>query len=243
MISLAEFKKYFIYILIGSLIVAALVAVVSVLIGEFNQIAGKVIITLGLVIIHSLVSLLFIWDDERQGTFSRLSFFINVIFILIILSFLTSIFGVWNLISEGIVGNLYQSYFILAFASLHADILSKALKLKNHIDIVIYINYIFMVFVVAMFMPVIFIDNAVSVLGEMYFRILGAAGIIDGTLSILVIIFYKLFMQKHPKIQAEYAKKKKGLSWWVWLLIIFLIVQIVIPLLVLVFGLISASLF
>ena len=234
MINFVEFKKFFLFNLIGSLVISALVAVVTVLIGEFNEVTGRVLLTLLMVIVHSLISLAFIWDDERQNTFERLAFFINVIFILIVVSFLTSIFGIWKIIPGETARHLYQTYFVIGFASLHGDILSKALRKENYMDMIIYANYVFMVIVVIMLQPWIYVENATKVLGEMYFRILGAVGIIDGTLSILTIIFYKLYIHKHPKEQNAYfggiqtgKTQKKGLSIWVWILLTYLLLQIV----------------
>ena len=45
------FKKFFLFNLIGSLIFSALVSVITVLIGEFNEIAGRVLLTLFMVIL------------------------------------------------------------------------------------------------------------------------------------------------------------------------------------------------
>jgi hypothetical protein len=237
MIDFAEFKRFFLFNLIGSLIISAVVAVITVLTGEFNEITGKVLLTLFMVVIHSLVSLGFIWDDEKQNTFDRLSFFINVLFFLIVISFITSIFGIWKILPGETVLHLYLSYFVVGFASLHGDILSKALHRERYMDIIIFINYFFMIIVVLMLHPVIYVNNATKVLGEFYFRVLGAVGIIDGTLSILTIIFYKLYMHKHPQsdnplygnIEKQSGSKpqKKGLSGWVWLLILYLTVQII----------------
>ena len=78
-----------------------------------------------------------------------------------------------------------------------------------------------------MFLPIIYVTNSAEVLGEMYFRTLAAAGIVDGTLSILTIIFYKLYMHKHPEIKVPVHSK--GLSIWVWILIIYLFFQIIGP--------------
>lgn len=238
MTNFAKFKKFFLFNLIGSLIISAIVAVVTVLIGEFNEVSARVLITLIMVIVHSLISLVFIWDNDRQNTFQRLAFFINVLFSLIVVSFITSIFGIWKIIPSEIFWNLYHTYFVLGFASLHADILSKALKKENYMDMLVYSNYVFMAIAVLMILPAIFIDNASKVLGEMYFRVLGATAIIDGTLSVLTIIFYKLYMHKHPEVQDALVagieagqNKKKGLSIWVWILIIYLVVQIVFPIL------------
>ena len=238
MANLTEFKKFFLFSLIGSLIISALVAVVTVLIGKFNEITFRVLITLLMVVVHSVVSLTFIWDDEKQNTFERLAFFINVLFFLIVLSFLTSILGIWKVIPSEMVRHLYETYFVIAFASLHGDILSKARNKENYIDVIIYLNYVIMIAVVLMLFPVIYITDAGKVLGELYFRFLGSAGIIDGTLSILTIIFYKIYMHKHPKTdnplqsgwnQGQKVSKpegRKGLSIWVWILIIYLLIQV-----------------
>ena len=246
MLKLTEFKKIFLFGLIGSLIISALVAVVTVLIGEFNEIFGRVLLTLLMVITHSLISLVFIWNDEKQNTFEKLSFFINVVFTLIVISFFTSIFGIWKMVPGEAVWHLYQTYFVIGFASLHGDILSKALRKKKYIDIIVYINYVFIGIIVLMLQPVIYISNATKVLGEMFFRILAAVSIIDGTLSILTIIFYKLYMHKHPEIQDSLqgnlqgqANPKKRLSIWVWILIIYLALQIIFPLIFYVFGSLS----
>jgi len=226
MINFTKFKKFFLFTLIGSLIISTLVAVVTVLIGEFNEVSSKVLFTLGMVIVHSLISLGFIWDNDRQNTFERLSFFINVLFLLIVISFITSILGIWKIIPAETVGDLYQTYFVLGFASLHGNMLSKVLKKENYMDMIVYANYAFIAIVVLMLMPVIFIDDASEVLGDMFFRFLGAAGIIDGTLSVLTIIFYKLYMHKHPEEQNALAggmqkgKKQKRINIWIWILII-----------------------
>jgi hypothetical protein len=238
MINFSEFKKFFLFSLIGSLVVSALVAVFVVLVGEFNEIAAKVLFTLLMVVFHSLISLGFSWDNDRQGNFQRLAFFMNALFFLIVASFITSIFGIWEIISSELIGDLYQTYFVLGFAALHGDVLSKALKKENYIDTIVYANYIFMAIVVFMLQLVIFTENASYVLGEMFFRILGAAGIIDGTLSVLTIIFYKLYLHKHPEEQSIIDGKegqKKGLSIWIWILIVYLLMQLVGPIFFIIF--------
>lgn len=243
MVDFAEFKRFFLFNMIGSLILCAAIAVISILVGSFGEVTWKSLTTLLMIVIHSLIALAFIWDNEKQGTFNRLSFFINVIFIIIVLSFITSIFAIWEILPSIHVGHCYLTYFVIAFAALHADILSKALHLQDYLDGIIFLNYIMMVGVVGMLIPVIFIEHAGSVLDPFYFRFLGALGVIDGTLSILTIIFYKLHMIKHPRADNTLgyvpegvakqrqdlespAVKKKGLSVWVWILIIYLVFQI-----------------
>ncbi len=229
MINFAEFKKFFIWIFIGSLIITALVAVVTVLIGEFTEITARVLLTLAMVILHSLISLSFIWDDSRRTTFEKLSFFINTIFLIIVASFITSLFSIWKIIPVEVVSDTYQTFFLVGLAALHADILSKAANREKYMDIVIKVNYVFIVLVVGMLLPIIYITNAHTVLGDMYYRILGAVAIIDGTLSILTIIFYKLFMRKHPDLNPVQSGKprRSGLSMLAWIVIIFFLLQFI----------------
>src|SRR4051812_13458754 len=112
MIDFKEFKKFFIFAFIGGLIVSALTAVVTVLIGHFDEVTARVFWTLFMVIVHSLISLAFIWDDSRRNTFTKLAFFVNTVFVLVILSFFTSVFGVWKIISYETAWHFYQTYFL-----------------------------------------------------------------------------------------------------------------------------------
>jgi hypothetical protein len=229
MINFKEFKRFFIFTSIGALIVSALVAVVAVLLGEFNDIMWRVFETLFMVILHSFVALAFIWDDSRNNTFTKLSFFINTVFVLVVMSFVTSLFGIWQLLDGEIVWHCYQTFFLVAFASLHGDMLAKATKREKYIDYVIFANYIFIVLVVMIFLPIIFTDDALRVLGAFYFRVLAATGIIDGTLSILTIIFYKLYMHRHPEAVRPGDAVWSGVGIWLWIIMIYIAMQFVIP--------------
>ena len=236
MMNVAELKKFCLFNFIGALVIAALVAVVTVLIGEFNVITERVFWTLAMVVAHSLASLAFIWDDSKHSTFESLTLFANGVFAIIILSFFTTVFGIWKIIDGETVWYLYQTFFYVGFAGLHANFLAKALHKEHYLDTIVYANYVFILLVVTMIQPPIYIHNAERVLGPMYFRILAATGIIDGTLSILTMIFYKLFLHQHPQVAAaqastavQTAPQRRGLTVWGWLLIVFILVQMVIP--------------
>ncbi len=182
--------------MIGSLVGAAGIAVVSVLVGEFNDALGKALFTLFLVTIHALLSLAYIDNStKRYGT--ELKFFSNIIFVILVLSFFTSVFGVWNLFDVEVVLRLYGTYGILAFASLHGEMLYGMVNKKPLIDSLVYLNYVFMLIVIALLLPIVWMDT--ESFGDFYFRLLAAAGIVDATLTILAVINYKLYLQKHPE--------------------------------------------
>lgn len=234
MFNLKAFKKFFLYTLIVSLAVSAFVAAITVLTGIFNEITGRIFSMLAMIVVHSLISLSFIWDDSKQEAFEKLTFFINTIFGLIVLSFFTSIFGIWKILATPMVINLYQSYFLTAFASLNLDIFSKMLNKDKNLDTIVYANYPLILIIFLMLHGAIYIENSIVILGEVYFRILGAVAIFYGTLSILAAIFYKMYMSKHPeeeKASLNYENENvpsspKKISIWVWVFLGWVFIQI-----------------
>lgn len=234
-----ELKKIFLSILIASLILVSLVAVVSVLIGEFNSVSRRAITTLFIVAIHSFICLGFVKSDEDDGFIQDLNFFRWVLFAVVIASFLVLTLGTWKIMSGGNVARTYITFVIVMFAALHGDLLYNAAGKKTHIDVTIILNYVFMSIVTIMLFPIIYNAD----LGSIYYRILGASSIIDGTCTILVVIFYNLHFRENPKKNNVYGigvdngklpektlRKKKGLSMWILILIIYLLLQAILPL-------------
>jgi hypothetical protein len=198
--NLQKAKSLFLKVLIGCLIAAAVLAVVTILIGQFNDITSKALLTIFLIAVHSLVSFAFIANNEKQDTFDSLEFFTNATFIIIVFSFITAILGTWGILSGDVVARLYGFYFVLLFAILHGEVLAKTTGKQASIDKVVYANYCFMVVVVLMLLPVIFLENSSEVLGSFYYRLLAAFGIIDATLTLIAVILHKLYVQKHPAV-------------------------------------------
>lgn len=253
---LSKLKNYFLKIMIGCLVAAGVIAVTTVLTGHFNEIFGKSLLTILLIAIHALVSFGYIDLNEKNKSVNDLTFFHNTTFVLIVLSFVTSIFGVWGVMSGDLVAKLYATYVILLFAVLHGETLSKMINNDSTIDNVVRVNYVFMVVVVLLIVPVIYASDPAS-LGDFYYRILAAFGIIDAILTLVAIILNKLYLQKHPKVNptlfgntpitlgatapaaapaAPAAQPKKGMNILVVILIVFLGFQLVAGLVFAVIG-------
>ena len=196
---LEKLKSLFLKILIGCLIAAAGLAVVTVLVGHFNDMLDRALFTILLVAAHSLVSFSFILNNEKEETFDSLTFFSNVTFILIVVSFITATLGVWQVLGGDLVARLYELYFVLLFATLHGEVLAKTLGKQSSIDKVVFVNYGFMTVVILMLIPIIFV-NDLSSLSSFYYRLLAAAGIVDATLTLIAVILHKLYIQKHPAV-------------------------------------------
>jgi len=223
-----RFKRSFFQILIGCLLGAATIAVIAVLIGSFNDTLGRALGTIAMVAIHAILSFSYISETEKRDK----KLFSNTVFVLIVVSFITSVFAIWQLIGGSLTQKLYMSYGVLLFATLHADVLYRIRGFEKKIDNVVTANYFFMAVVVVMLFVIIFSDNP-SDLGEFYYRLLAAVGIIDATMTITTIIMHKLYLQKHPVSVASSAQAVTAQSKNFWknplviLLLIFLALQIV----------------
>lgn len=230
-----RFKRIFFQILIGCLLGAAAIAVITVLVGSFNDTLGRALGTLAMVALHAILSFSYITEsdkrDKKDGGRS-LELFSNTVFVLIVISFITSIFAIWQLLGSSLTLKLYMLYGVLLFATLHADILYRIRRFERKIDNIVTANYFLMTIVVIMLSAVIFSDNP-SDLGEFFYRLLAAAGIIDATMTITAIILHKLYFQKHPELAASAAQTTSAHSKSFWknplviLLLIFLAFQVI----------------
>jgi hypothetical protein len=230
-----KFKRIFFQILIGCLLGAAAIAVVAVLVGSFNDTLGRALGTIAMVALHAILSFSYVSETEKQnkkdgGRSTEL--FSNTVFVLIVVSFITSIFAIWQLLDGNLTMKLYMSYGVLLFATLHADVLYRVRGFEKKLDNVVTANYFFMATVAVMLFVIIFSERSL-VLGELYYRFLAAVGIIDATMSITAIIMHKLYLQKHPvlAVSATQVTTAQSKNFWksplVILLLIYLVFQVI----------------
>lgn len=225
----AGIKALVIKVLIGCLIAAAALSVTAVLIGGFNDTLTKAIITLVLVAAHSIAALGYINTSEKNNE-DDLAVFHNAVFTVIVLSFITSVGGTWEVISSDLLGKLYATYLVVLFAILHGEMLAKTRGKTNTINNIVLANYGFMAIVVVLILMVIYVGT--EMLEGFYGRFLAAMGIIDATLTILAVALHRLYLNKHPELAEPQPGKprRKGLSILLILLLAYLAFQLVISL-------------
>lgn len=197
----SQIKRLAINVMIAGLIGSAGVAVVAVLVGQFNDVLTKALFTLLIVALHALVSLGFLESRTKGHSSEDLKVFTNTIFVLIVFSFITAVFGIWGLLPGELIWKLYATYFIAAFASLHGEMLYKTRGLDATITNITYANYIFMALVVILLLPPLWVSD--SDFPDFYYRLLAATAIVDATLTILAVILHKLYLQKHPEMKSQ----------------------------------------
>lgn len=240
-----KLKDIAIKVMIGSLIGSSGIAVIAVLLGSFSDTLTRALLTLFLAMLHSLASLGYI-DVSNRSKGVSIPLFGNVIFGLLVSSFFVSLFWTWDLIDGDIGAKLYTSIVVLGFATLHADALYRMSRKTKLIDNLIKANYILMLIVISLIFPIIWFNESRFV--DVYYRGLAAAGIIDATLTILSVVQYKLYLQKHPeenssifsyqevvdadgkKVQVRLEDKRRRVSPLLVLLGIYLALQVLLSL-------------
>lgn len=233
-------KKYIMYVLIGGLVLSALISIIAVLAGEFGDTVGRAFGTTLTIMVHSLLGLLFL-SVKRSRTLSS-AIIVNTVFTLVVASMMTSILGIWDILSEQLVGDLYSTYFLTVIAALIiAGLVSTHTKDKV-VGAVAWTGSGTVAVAFVSLLPWIFTDLP-SLLPEFYFRVVAALFILAATTTILAIIFDRLYVLKHPEPKAE--ANPHAMPLWVKILLGFLILLfggwIIFPILGLALGLIFQS--
>lgn len=197
---LSQLKSLFLKILVGCLIASATVAVTAILAGGLGDIGSKALGTIIVVGLHALLALGFIGMDGTHNDEGGLKVFANVVFGLLVASFITATLGIWGILPGEWAWKLYASYGVLAVAILHGELLARVLNHQKNTDHIVYANFIVMSLVVLLLFALIFIPDIDALMGAAFFRPLAALAVIDGTLTLTAIILDRLYLSKHPDL-------------------------------------------
>ncbi len=231
---LDKIRRVYFQVLIGCLLAAASIAIIAVLTGGFGEVLGRSLGTIAVVAVHALLGFNYLAGTEKFANSTErktLELFSNVVFGLITASFITAVFGIWQVLDGQLITKLYLLYGVLLFANLHAEALHQLRGYDSKVTQAITVNYGIMAVVVVMLAVVIFAQDT-ELLGDMFYRILAAVGIVDATLTITLAILHKLYIQKHPEVaqaSKSVAAVKSGVSIgkvFVWLILILVALQV-----------------
>lgn len=197
----ARAKKYFIYIAIGSVIVSALITIISILVGQFNDITWRALGTTLSISIHAMLALAFVTANGKN-TKPGDRLILNVVFVEIVASFLDTIFGIWGVISADIAVRVYSALFWAFVGSVIVRALLPTYTFSNALRRLCVATIGMTVLLYLLLLPFIFWTSDTADLPDFYFRILAAAAVLEGTLCVLAAIFHKLYA---TKLKEEHA--------------------------------------
>lgn len=199
-----DLKKAFLFVLVGGLVISAVIAVIAVLIGEFNEMTWRALGTTMSIVFHALAGLLFYSMSSGTDDKNLNEVYINTIMGIVVASFATSVFSLWEVLTGPIVGDLYAVYFYTFVFSTLAKILYAVSRADKVTKALSNTSLGFTALMYTMVLPPLFYDYP-NELPDVYYRILAAVAIVLGTTSVLTAIYNRLYLNKHPELTKKDA--------------------------------------
>lgn len=220
-------KRYFLYVLIGGLIASALISIVAVLVGEFNETFSKALATTVIIVIHALIALAFLSTKTHESLSSK--FIVNTLFWVVVASLLTAVLGIWGILTGMLVGDLYGVYFSGVITALVISAILTAHPQDQTTRALMYGSIASIATTFLLIVPYFFADDN-YVLPQIYGRITWAFVILSATLTVLAAIFDRLYVFKHPELRVPL--KPGAMPTWLKILLVLVVAFFFLPFIV-----------
>jgi hypothetical protein len=204
----SQIKKYFLYVMIGGLIISAAISIGAVLIGEFNDFISKALFTTLSIVFHSLIALAFVSINVKHRTKAD-EIIVDTLFSITVASFATSVLAIWQVVTGPIVGHLYLVFLYVLIAAGLCRALLQANRIDNNTRNLANSSVAITIFLLLFLMPSVFIEYPYT-LPDIYYRGIAATAILLGTTSILTAILDRLYLNKHPELHTTDKNEKQS---------------------------------
>lgn len=194
-----KLKLAFLYVLIGGLVVSAIISISAILIGEFNSVIQKALLTTFVLVVHSLLALAIVTADTRN-TLGK-SLIATVILGTVLANMFTATFGIWQLWWDNASWNAFHIY-MLAIGT--AFILTAVLKLRlahKATTVMTYLTAGFIGLLAVLVVPWIVADA--QPLDALYYRGIAAAGILAATSLVITSIVNRIAVGQKPALRVQ----------------------------------------
>jgi len=226
----SSFKRYFLYLLIAGLSITALISIIAVIIGEWNDAITR---SIGLTVsgwIHSMFALSIMNSLDRSD--KKHSLVIYSVFGATLASFIITVLNIFNIFPTGYAFQLtIRLYTWLLGAIFSCFVIDALRKLAKNKDIATKSSLYVTIGSVATFITIclLFVFDEISYdLPAVIGRILLAVAILGSTSSIISVVLTRLHKVKHPKLYKQTTKsdspqndqeRARGLPVWAIILI------------------------
>ncbi len=195
---ITKLKSAFLYVLIGALVISAIVAVMALLIGQFNASIGRSFLTIFILFAHSLFILGLLWADTRNQVGRNL--LPTTILALTFANMLTTMLATWDIISIDTAWRTFWLYFLILGT---VYIISGSLKLRiahTATQVTLYTAVGLISLAVLSLVP--WVLDIFSPFDPIYFRIIAALSILATTAYMIAIIMRGLAIGRNQAIKA-----------------------------------------
>ncbi|MDR1197074.1 MAG: hypothetical protein LBL08_02260 [Candidatus Nomurabacteria bacterium] len=220
--------------MIGSLSLAAIVAIVAVLFNTWNDYVAKALLITLSIMIHGLLALAFVSADNHIR--SHADVFINTVFGALMVSFVVTIFSILGVLPSDVTFNLYAWLVGVVMAGGLATLLLNTSREDKTTRQLANASITTLVIMMIQFFPLTlsrYVDFSFG--GGIYYRILIVLAIIFGVTAILAVIFHRLYRVKHPLMMRNpdgtiVPAPKQSLPGWAVVLIVIGVIMFGWPL-------------
>jgi len=195
---MSKLKIAFLYVLIGGLVLSALISVVSILIGEFNDTASKALLTTLTVVTHSLLVIAIVSADKNNRLGKDI--ISTTIMATVIANMFTATLGTWDLWASDASWKAFLVYMLVIGV---AFIVTACLKLRlpahTATNYLVYATVGLVILMAILLLPWIIASDAVWV-NSFYYRLIGAASILAATTFSVLVIINRIAISQNPQL-------------------------------------------
>lgn len=222
--------------MLGCLLVAAGVAIIAILIGNFDELTWRSLGTVFSAVIHIFVLLALLTGLPENNPITKKSsnIVLNATIVIVVLSFFNSVFSIWGLLDASLTGKLFMTFVILLVAIVHAKALEDVCVFYAKLSGLVYANFAFILLVAGLLLGLIYFDSY-NLLEGFYGRLLAVSAIVDVTLGIVIAVMQRFYVQKHPDLFIKKESAGAPSSSRV-IVAIFLFLLVSVPILALIFA-------
>lgn len=199
---LSQLKVAFLYTLIVGLGLAAITSVIALLVGEFNAVIGKTLLTIFILFSHSLLLLGILWADVRNEIGK--SIISTTIFAAVFANLITSTLGAWNILSGTAAWRWVGLYFLaiggafIIAALLRLRLPQRGAQIANNTSIG------FIAITLLVLAP--WVLQVIPQFDPLYFRIVAALAILSSTSFLIALILRGIARNKNPELIQKIAQ-------------------------------------
>jgi hypothetical protein len=216
-------------VLLGSVVLAAAVTVILILVGTWGSTTWRAIGTIVLAVVH-LVVVLGVAASSVKATDTRVmrssNVLLNVTLGIIVASFFVSTLRVWDVMTGSDLWHWYLAFFVVLFAAFHAKLLYDRSSIIPTLRKLVDVNYGVIGFVALLLIFWVFFPSLNDGFNGFYGRLVAAAVVIDVTLTIVIAVMQHMYFQRNPQSPLKHQGSMSGASIAVLIFFIYMLIYI-----------------
>ena len=203
-------RSWALKLLLASVIAAATVTVVSILVNAWGSVTWRAMGTIIVAVIHLLIVLGLASasiSTANQRALRSSNAVLNTALMIVVASFFLTTLSVWGAMSGGMLGRWYVSFFVVLFAAFHSKLLYDIEDVAPTTKGVTIANYAVIGVVALMMILLTLMPDLTLMLGGFFVRLMAAMVVVDVTLSIVIAVMRRLYFQQHPERRMQAARR------------------------------------